>query len=232
MRSASRVVERIFSACWVVERVVRAVDRSFSNLVCLFWRSLYSAQGVVVRAVVLGRGWLRGVFVDEGLGVRGEVVGLAVILVGSLNGSSFAGEDVGVGRFVAAERVGLRGVLKGDLKGWESVWVAWSRRRRLEGRSGDILEAGGEGSIDWVYEVLCLCGWRLRTTGRAYNKSWHRTMGCRFGPLTSLTLEDENTVKLVLRSSSRSHTGRGTLPRRLERLVQPNDQYIALDEKM
>lgn len=33
---------------------------------------------------------------------------------------------------------GFGGVLKGDLKGWERVWLTESRRRRLEGRSGDM----------------------------------------------------------------------------------------------
>lgn len=127
------------------------------------------------------------VFVEEGLGVWGEVGGLVVALLGFSCESSFAGEDVGVGRFVAAEGVGLRGVLKGDLKGWESVWVAWSRRRRLEGRGGDMFGAGGRGSIDWVYEVSCwLCGRRLRATGdlarnlgierRSRNTDWYSLM--------------------------------------------------------
>ena len=39
---------------------------------------------------------------------------------------------------------GLSGVLKGDLKGWERVFVAVFSRRRLEGWMGDIVGGCGK----------------------------------------------------------------------------------------
>lgn len=46
--------------------------------------------------------------------------------------------------------VGFSGGLRGDLKGWERVWFAEARRRRLKGGAGDI--AGPEGS--WWHQEL------------------------------------------------------------------------------
>lgn len=59
-----------------------------------------------------------------------------------LGESSLVGEEELVGTLVSVSGLALRGVLKGDLKGWESVWDAASMRRRLEGRIGDMVAAG------------------------------------------------------------------------------------------
>lgn len=61
----------------------------------------------------------------KGLGSEGEDV----------RGASLAdGEEVTVAGFC------LRGVLKGDLKGWERVFVALFRRRRLDVEMGDMFQ--------------------------------------------------------------------------------------------
>lgn len=72
------------------------------------------------------RDWVCGRVVGKaGFGGGGEGgVGL-VVRVDSLRGEE--------GREVSVEGFALRGVLKGDLKGWERVWDAVSMRRRLEG---------------------------------------------------------------------------------------------------
>jgi hypothetical protein len=94
--------------------------------------------------VDVGRGGFCGVLerVGEGL-VAGE--GEGRLVVGSLSGrvelvvGSLKGEDVLGRRLVSAAGFGFSGVLKGDLKGWERVWVAVSMRRRLEGWIGDMM---------------------------------------------------------------------------------------------
>lgn len=51
-------------------------------------------------------------------------------------GASLAGDgEAGIG-------FDLRGVLKGDLKGWERVFVAVFRRRRFEDWMGDMVRRG------------------------------------------------------------------------------------------
>ncbi len=50
------------------------------------------------------------------------------------------------------------GVLKGDLKGWERVVAAVSRRRRLEDRMGDMV--GIEERLlgfGWQKDGMCQC---------------------------------------------------------------------------
>ena len=94
-------------------------------------------RGVVVVGVVVV-GVVGVVVVEVGVGVGAEVEvrdGLLGCLVGweSVDVVSLVGEE---------ERSGfdLRGVLKGDLKGWDRVFVAVFRRRRFEGWMGDMVE--------------------------------------------------------------------------------------------
>lgn len=55
--------------------------------------------------------------------------------VGGEDGASLVGEGAG-------SDFGLNGVLRGDLKGWDRVFVAVFRRRRFEGCMGDIVGIG------------------------------------------------------------------------------------------
>lgn len=85
----------------------------------------------------MGCGNGRGVLVDGGCGCgfggeAWDVIGLSLT-----DGFVSGGKDVGGVLSADGEVVGvagfcLRGVLKGDLKGWERVFVAVFRRRRLE----------------------------------------------------------------------------------------------------
>lgn len=92
-------------------------------------------------------GWGRGVVVvvvgfgDAGgrSGGRGEVGRVVGWALGVGGGSLVGGEEA------AAGGIDFEGVLKGDLKGWERVFVAVLRRRRFEGWTGDMI--GGGGSI-------------------------------------------------------------------------------------
>lgn len=79
---------------------------------------------------------------SSGEGLEGE----AGLGVGNLLGGSVVGEDAGVGLWMRGDggggfAVGLRGVLKGDLKGLERASVL-SRRRRLKGGRADIVGGG------------------------------------------------------------------------------------------
>lgn len=93
--------------------------------------------GVVV--VVVGVGFVVG-FVDAGRGGGGgeEEVGTVVGWASGVGGGSLVG-----GEEAAAGGIDFEGVLKGDLKGWERVFVAVLRRRRFEGWTGDMIEGGG-----------------------------------------------------------------------------------------
>lgn len=97
-----------------------------------WWGSGARWRGVVVVVVV--------VFGGGGGGVEVEVK--AGLLLGvKVGGEEEVGVDVAslVGE-EGASGFDLRGVLKGDLKGWDRVFVAVFRRRRLEGLMGDMIE--------------------------------------------------------------------------------------------
>ena len=53
---------------------------------------------------------------------------------------SFVRETAGAGVVVESGVVDLRGVLRGDLKGWDKVFAEVFSRRRLEGWMGDMIE--------------------------------------------------------------------------------------------
>ena len=59
---------------------------------------------------------------------------------GEGGGGSFVGETAEAGVVVGSGVVDLRGVLRGDLKGWDRVFAEVFRRRRLEGWMGDMVE--------------------------------------------------------------------------------------------
>ncbi len=120
---------------------------------------------VVGVGVDVGRGGFCGVLerVGEGL-VAGE--GEGRLVVGSLRGEEvlvmgpLKGEDVLGRRLVSAAGFGFSGVLKGDLKGWERVWVAVSMRRRLEGRIGDMVVAAAQELVGTIEMGVGTVGWR------------------------------------------------------------------------
>lgn len=58
---------------------------------------------------------------------------------GKGGGGSFVGETAHAG-VMGSGVVDLRGVLRGDLKGWDRVFAEVFRRRRLKGWMGDIFE--------------------------------------------------------------------------------------------
>ena len=58
---------------------------------------------------------------------------------GKGGGGSFVGETADAG-VMGSGAVDLRGVLRGDLKGWDRMFAEVFRRRRLEGWMGDIFE--------------------------------------------------------------------------------------------
>ena len=73
----------------------------------------------------------------------GWTVDLGFVIVdggGEEDGGSFVRETAGAGVVVESGVVDLRGVLRGDLKGWDKVFAEVFRRRRLEGWIGDMIE--------------------------------------------------------------------------------------------
>lgn len=100
--------------------------RVLRRCVWRFWRVVYSEDCGVEGG---GRGWggRRGVVLGwlwtEGW--EGSSRGLSLLGLSSLVGEGEA--------FVCVSVLGFNGVLKGDLKGWESVWDASSIRRRFVG---------------------------------------------------------------------------------------------------
>ena len=59
---------------------------------------------------------------------------------GEEDGGSSVRETAGAGVVVDSGVVDLRGVLRGDLKGWDRVFAEVFRRRRLEGWMGGMIE--------------------------------------------------------------------------------------------
>lgn len=123
-----------------VSRAARAARRRARRRAWWVWRGGRGVgawgwgRGVVV--VVVGFG-----FGDAGRGSGGgeEEVGTVVGWASGWGGGSLVGGEE------AAGGIDFEGVLKGDLKGWERVFVAVLRRRRFEGWMGDMI--GGGGSI-------------------------------------------------------------------------------------
>ena len=71
----------------------------------------------------------------------GWMVALGTDGGGEGGGGSFVRETAGAGVVVESGFVDLRGVLRGDLKGWDRVSAEVFRRRRFEGWMGDIIES-------------------------------------------------------------------------------------------
>lgn len=134
-RAEREEVRRVVRRVWWARRRVREEE------VC----------GVEVEGGCGGRrvGWWGVVFVvvfvfaDVGSGGGEEIGWVAGSVVGSVGGGDGALVIGGMGEGVG---FGLKGVLRGDLKGWERVFVAVFRRRRLEGWRGDMFDTCVMGS--------------------------------------------------------------------------------------
>ena len=90
--------------------------------------------------VVVGAG--RGAGAGAGGGEVGLGVGSFDLGGGDEDGASFVGEEAAFG-------LDFKGVLKGDLKGWDRVSEATFRRRRFEGWMGDMIDGGGRETV-WI----------------------------------------------------------------------------------
>lgn len=93
------------------------------------------------------------VVVGAGRGAGGGEVGSVAWLSGLGGGDGVGGDGGSLVGEDEASGFDFSGVLKGDLKGWERVFVAVLRRRRFEGWMGDIMEWVGRkellGSVSW-----------------------------------------------------------------------------------
>lgn len=86
-----------------------------------------------------------GVGVGAGRGVGGGEVGSVVVRSSFWGGGGEVGFCwVGGGEAAWASGLDFNGALRGDLKGWERVFVAVLSRRRLEGWMGDMMKGGDD----------------------------------------------------------------------------------------
>ena len=123
-----------------VSRAARAARRRARRRAWWVWRGA-RGEGACGRGrgvVVVGFGFVGA---GRGSGGGGEEVGTVVGWASGWGGGSLVGGE----EAAAAGGIDFEGVLKGDLKGWERVFVAVLRRRRFEGWTGDMI--GGGGSI-------------------------------------------------------------------------------------
>ena len=89
--------------------------------------------------VVVGVGW----------GAGGGEVDCGVGSFGSRGGDEVGEDRASLVDEEGAFGFGFKGVLKGDLKGWDRVSEAAFRRRRFEGWMGDMIDGGGR-EIVWI----------------------------------------------------------------------------------